>query len=373
MSLSGPNFARLNATNYSTWSGEMEAWLRASGLWRLVSGSQSAPTLPSPPSEAQLAAMDAWEAKVDRAAGHLYLMVEPEQRIHFNGIQDDPVKMWTSLQSVHLQKRPGMRFNAYDDLFSIRKQEDESLQSLINRVEDSVKSIRDLRPKDFTLDKLDEELASMALIRALPSEEFSSFTSSLLLMDKLDKTAVHQAFVTEDIQRRRRVQDAGTTSTAFSARSQPPPSSRKCDFCLKTGHTQDKCWAFEAAQKKAQADAVEEKASGGGKRRWNRAKRAQEVHSDAPSAPSTAGAHQAQEFAGNASSSSLSPSSPLQLDADFQWLADTGGHFSYDPTSSLVQVLHPQSHSHSLSRQFSHILSWDGLCGVSAIVRGKRG
>ena len=166
MASSGPNFAKLSATNYSTWAGEMEAWLRASGLWRLVSGSVTPPSLPASPTEAQLTARDAWESKADKAAGWLYLMVEPEQRIHFNGIQDDPVKMWTSLQSVHLQKRPGMRFNAYDDLFSIRKLEDESLQSLINRVEDAVKTIRDLRPKDFTLDKLDEELASMALIRA---------------------------------------------------------------------------------------------------------------------------------------------------------------------------------------------------------------
>jgi hypothetical protein len=164
MASATPNFARLNSTNYSTWSGEIEAWLCANGLWRLVSGSLTPPSLSSPPTESELAARDAWEAKADKAAGNLFLMVEPDQRIHFNGIQDDPVKMWTSLQSVHLQKRPGMRFNAYDDLFNIRKLEEESLQSLINRVEDAVKSIRDLRPKDFTLDKLDEELASMALI-----------------------------------------------------------------------------------------------------------------------------------------------------------------------------------------------------------------
>jgi hypothetical protein len=47
---------------------------------------------------------------------------------------------------------------------------------------------------------LDDELASMALIRSLP-EEYSGFTSLLLLMDKLNKTTVHQAFVTEDLQR----------------------------------------------------------------------------------------------------------------------------------------------------------------------------
>jgi hypothetical protein len=95
--------------------------------------------------------------------------------------------MWEALEAVHRQKKAGMRFEAYDELFSIRKLEEESLQSLIDCVESAKRSIKELRPPTFTLDMLDNELASMALIRSLP-EEYSGFTSSLLLMDKLDKT-----------------------------------------------------------------------------------------------------------------------------------------------------------------------------------------
>ena len=58
-----------------------------------------------------------------------------------------------------MQKQPGTRFNAYDDLFSIRKREEEDLQSLI--------------------------------------------VSSLLLKDDLDKITVQNVFVREDNQRRR--------------------------------------------------------------------------------------------------------------------------------------------------------------------------
>jgi hypothetical protein len=60
---------------------------------------------------------------LDKAAGWLFLMVEQEQRVHFQGIQDSPVKMWEALEAVHRQKKAGMRFNAYDELFSIRKLE----------------------------------------------------------------------------------------------------------------------------------------------------------------------------------------------------------------------------------------------------------
>ncbi|KAF8813568.1 hypothetical protein BYT27DRAFT_7219966 [Phlegmacium glaucopus] len=162
----------------------MEAWFRSSGLWRIVNGLTALPTLSEKPTDAQLLAVETWETKSDKAAGWLFLMVEDDQKVHFNEIRGDPVAMWTALQAVHMQKRPGHRFNAYDDLFSIRKQEDESLQTLMNK---------DLRPSGFDLKQLDDELASMAMIRALP-DEYSAFTSSLLLLDKLDKATIHQAF-----------------------------------------------------------------------------------------------------------------------------------------------------------------------------------
>ena len=72
------------------------------------------------------------QLKADKAAGIMWLMVDNTQRVHFRGIRDDPLKMWSALKEVHMQKRPGTRFKGYDDLFSIRKREEEDLQSLIN-------------------------------------------------------------------------------------------------------------------------------------------------------------------------------------------------------------------------------------------------
>ena len=57
---------------------------------------------------------------------------------------------------VTLLRNFNIRFNAYDDLFSIRKQEDETLQTLMNRVDTSIRRIQDLRPADFDLAKLDD-------------------------------------------------------------------------------------------------------------------------------------------------------------------------------------------------------------------------
>ena len=63
---------------------------------------------------------------------------------------------------------PGARFNAYDTLFSILKLPDESLQALMARVDKAMQEIKELRDAEFTLDKMDNELVCMTLLRALP-------------------------------------------------------------------------------------------------------------------------------------------------------------------------------------------------------------
>ena len=53
-------------------------------------------------------------------------------------------------------------------------------------------TIQNLRPAKFDIAELDKELTVMTLIRALPSE-YSSFASSLQLIENLDKDKVQSA------------------------------------------------------------------------------------------------------------------------------------------------------------------------------------
>ena len=165
MSGSTPTFPKLNGTNYTTWAGDMQAWLHAQGTWRLVSGQQLRPTAsPLPPSSSSssqsasagpssstssrattsdpdklLELQDAWDTKSDKAAGWIWLMLEQDQKNLISAIQGDPVAMWKKLADTYLQQKAGSRFNAYDDLFSIRKKEDESLQALISRTDEQMR------------------------------------------------------------------------------------------------------------------------------------------------------------------------------------------------------------------------------------------
>ena len=70
-----PKIKPLSNSNYPEWSGEMRAWLMRNGLWKLVSGK-----LPKPSDTEELIK---WEAKAEKAAGEIYLLVDNDQRVHF--------------------------------------------------------------------------------------------------------------------------------------------------------------------------------------------------------------------------------------------------------------------------------------------------
>ena len=176
MSSDTVKFKLLNNTNYSDWSGNMKAWLMKLGYWRLVSG------IETKPEDAKL--VDPWEQKAERAAGEIYLAVEPDQRVHIQNNLEDPKAMWSNLEKAHVSKKAGARFNAYSDLLTITKKDDESLNDLGTRVANAMQVVKNMRPADFTLEKLDEDLMCMALVRALPTE-YNSLATSLLLVDDL--------------------------------------------------------------------------------------------------------------------------------------------------------------------------------------------
>ena len=113
----------------------MQAWLMLKKLWMLVDGEE-----PCPPSTDEKSRLK-WLRRAQKAAGELYLSVEQDQKSHFHGILSDPICIWTMLHNVHMFKKPGARFNAYDSLFSIRKQPNKSLQLLCARIDTAMQNI----------------------------------------------------------------------------------------------------------------------------------------------------------------------------------------------------------------------------------------
>jgi len=75
----------------------MQELLRGKGLWRLVSEQEKRH---GSDEENQ----NEWDDKADRACGILTLRVEQSQCILFQTVSDNPAKIWTTLESAHIQK-----------------------------------------------------------------------------------------------------------------------------------------------------------------------------------------------------------------------------------------------------------------------------
>src|ERR671929_620035 len=302
-----PKIKPLSNSNYPEWSGEMRAWLMRNGLWKLVSGK-----LPRPGSRDE-EELTKWESKAERAAGEIYLLVESDQRVHFRGHEDDPIKMWQLLEAAHLSKKPGARFNAYDDLFSIRKQDSETLVDLGVRIEKAMQTIQNLRPGNFTIDQLDEELQCMALVRALP-DEYRHLSSSLLLVDKLDKATILQAFRSEELNRQRSGEMVNR-ARAFG-KGGNNKSNSNCNFCKEPGHWKAECPRLSWKQR-ARSPGLEG------------AKKAEEEKAAAVT-----------EFAGQASAVSEFEANVTSSNV-FHWNTDTGATSHMTPHRSWIRNYTP--------------------------------
>jgi hypothetical protein len=230
----------------------MKAYLRVKGLWLLVNGSETHPA-----SDTDLQAK--WDVKADKAAVELYLACSVEQRMHIDTVQDNPVKICTTFASIHLQQCPGTCFNAWDDFFSIWKQPDESLSTLIARIEDGMSKIKELRPTGgknaYTIQDLDAELICMTMVRSL-GEEYSHFASSLMLLKYLDKSELQAAFLAEESHRRHCPEGPGGDAALFTASTTCHCCpGMTCYFCEQPGHCTHKCHAFKQEKMNAKANA----------------------------------------------------------------------------------------------------------------------
>src|SRR6266850_2477365 len=255
----------------------MKSWLQLNGLWHLVSGSDKKPaekpeikdssgTILSQAVPLDKDKLERWETKAEQAAGALKTAMSQEVKVLIRDCEDDPVLIWETLKTSFIQQRTAPRFNAYHALLSVEKSDLESLNSLINRVDEHIRVIKSLSPSSFSLDNLYDELAVMAIIRALP-HSFDDVVRTISILDKFDKPSVIQSLRNMDQTRN----NLSSTTSAFLAAPHPskhpqkpstsytvpsttptPSSSQnrganrpKCDFCSRLGHLEVKCFLKE--------------------------------------------------------------------------------------------------------------------------------
>jgi hypothetical protein len=317
----------LMEANWLQWRPAMTARLCQRGLWHVTMGESlppSEPTLFEPVVPATTLScteeshnyaaqhnydtkLEAWAEKDEKAQGNLLAHISTSQRVHLADA-DTAYAMWQVLVTVHVQQVPGTRFSAYNDLFSIVKGAEETLPAVASRVEIALARVCELRPKTITGDNgkpcvygvkdLEDELALMAMLCALPCDEYTDFVSSLMRTKDLDRRAVEAAFQIEQTEHNAHhgplLSPSGDAAlcTQYNARgglrSAPSLPDNKCEFCLSGGHKEETCFAKERSKEATQTctkERQEERKAGKKNRGGDRAAVASALASAAPTSP----------------------------------------------------------------------------------------
>ncbi len=274
-------FNKLNEGNYAGWKEEMVGYLKMHLLWKITSGASLRPavSVSSAPAASPAAgttavaavvstdssAQDAWTIKLRKRPGAILRAVESSQRGLISHL-GDPKAMWDTLAAHFEQKQPATRFASYEALLSVQKQDDEdAAPALSMRMEKLLKAAQNARSTDFSLQQLDEDLACMALIRALPAKDYSSFRSLLLMKENITLASLKDTLFLEEANRNRK--SSYVDSAAALAAYSPSPlssstSSTPCTFCDIPGHTEANCFKKATAVAAAKAQTATRKAGG---------------------------------------------------------------------------------------------------------------
>jgi hypothetical protein len=355
----------LDGNNWFTFCPAMTARFQQCGLWHVVTGNVLPPPIPVyfvatgtpvvPLTAQEVLANstlendfnrknDSWFNKDEKARGHLQAHVLVTQRVHIEG-ESTAYAMWQALIKVHVQQVPGMCFNAYNNMFLIAKAPGEDLTSVAARAEQALARVQELRPATITdstgasiaygIQHLDDKLALMAMLRALPRDEYGDFVLSLMRTKDLSCKDVEAAFQVEQTERNAsrgplytRAGDTALRTQDTRRGNRPAPSStpttpgKGCAFCEALNHEEASCWAKERA-----ADTVR-----------TRTKELQEEHSKnkkagcascaaAAAAGTSTGAATKPTVTKSAAHASVRLTGTHNTHADVHWIADSGATF----------------------------------------------
>jgi hypothetical protein len=216
---------------------------------------------------------NAYRERKEKAAGCILAHLSRSQQTHVKDKRSDAKGIWDALNLVHVQQVPGMRFSAYNELFSVAKGVNETLPAVASRVEDALACVKELcltnvnlavSTRSYGIDDLDNALALMVMLCALPREEYGDLTLSLMRQKDLTRADIEAAFQAEqterDAHRSHLLSPSG--DAAFCANTAGPLRQNKPGvkrgFCTGEGDDKDECIKKHHARKDTQK-AVEER------------------------------------------------------------------------------------------------------------------
>ncbi|KAG0700550.1 hypothetical protein DFH29DRAFT_762368, partial [Suillus ampliporus] len=119
-------FEKLNDTNYTEWSMQMEALLDEQDLWDVVNGTETKPNL-----RPNAKAMKTFICKQRLAKAKITLHLSTSQLPHARNNDGDPKAIWDNLSCIHQSCGFGCIFSMLHELSTMVKEHDQPMQAWV--------------------------------------------------------------------------------------------------------------------------------------------------------------------------------------------------------------------------------------------------
>jgi hypothetical protein len=247
-------FARLNDSNYVSWSLRMEAELVRKDLWGWVSGEWGMPEVIQ-----EAAARDDGTPAVTKAhvkentkeralakkkwaeaRAEIILRVEDSQLSHVT--YTDPAEIWNQLKLVHRARGFATRISIKRKFFTARKKPNEPMSAWISRIRGIANHLNEIGAK------VDNEEVILALTMGLP-EHYNNLIITLDSSTQLEIDTVITRLLNEEI-RQEAIPGDGSGSQgsqprevalAATTRDRSAKSHITCFRCGRKGHYRSEC------------------------------------------------------------------------------------------------------------------------------------
>ena len=221
----------LRGDNYPIWKIQSRMALMKEGLWRIVTGEETAPD-----TEAERAK---FATRKDRALAMIVLSVDPSL-LYLVGDPEDPVVVWKKLGDQFQKRTWATRLDLRRKLHAARLRDGDSAQEHINLMTEIFDTLT------VAGETVSEEDRVVYLLASLP-ESYNVLVTALEASENVPKLEV----VTERILHQERKfkdrSDATPENAMISRRAGTPRrKSTKCHHCGKPGHFKKDCWILKA-------------------------------------------------------------------------------------------------------------------------------
>lgn len=225
---------RLNNTNYRLWKFNIDAVLKGQGLLSIAQGKS---TLENAKNEEQ---KELWAKRDGRAMGILISSIEKDQANHILTCVTSN-EVYEKIQNIHDRQSEIKVMCLYEEYFSIKMQDEETVASHVSRVSSLAAEI------EAQGEKLSENIKMVRIISSLPPK-FQNFKTvwynikegrtieNLLAKLKLEEDQLSKG------------NEASVSEAAFNAKTANYKKSlaerkktSKCNYCNKFGHWEREC------------------------------------------------------------------------------------------------------------------------------------